>query len=381
MNYELTEEQRMIQNMVREFANDVIRPRALEIDVEAKFPEDIFQEMGKLGMLGIPFPEKYGGSAGDTISYALAVEEVGRACGSTGLSYAAAVSLGATPIYMFGTEKQKEEFLIPLASGEALGSFGLTEPNAGSDAGGTQTTAVVEDNEYVINGEKSFITNASFARTLIVTAVTGKDDRGRNIISAILVPTDADGVSITSNYDKMGVRGSDTAQIVLEDVRVPTENLLGDPQAGFSQFLSTLDGGRISIGALSVGIAQDALDKALAYAQEREQFGKTISSFQAVQFQLADMAMEVELARNAVLKAAWLKDAGKPFTKEAAIAKLYASETAVRNAERAVQIHGGYGYMREYEVERLMRDAKLLVIGEGTSEIQRMVISRQLMKN
>lgn len=380
MNYELTEEQRMIQTMVREFANDVIRPRALEIDVEAKFPEDIFKEMGKLGMLGIPFPEEYGGSGGDTISYALAVEEVGRACGSTGLSYAAAVSLGATPIYMFGTEEQKQEFLVPLASGEALGSFGLTEPNAGSDAGGTQTTAVVDGDEFVINGEKSFITNASFARSLIVTAVTGKNDKGRNIISAILVPTDTEGVSITSNYDKMGVRGSDTAQIALQDVRVPRENLLGDPQAGFSQFLSTLDGGRISIGALSVGIAQDALDKALAYAQEREQFGRSISSFQAVQFQLADMAMEVELARNAVLKAAWLKDQGKPFTKEAAIAKLFASETAVRNAERAVQIHGGYGYMREYEVERLMRDAKLLVIGEGTSEIQRIVISRQLMK-
>lgn len=380
MNYELTEEQKMTQSMVREFANDVIRPKALEIDLEARFPEDTFKEMGKLGLLGIPFPEEYGGSGGDTISYALAVEEVGRACGSTGLSYAAAVSLGATPIYMFGTEEQKEEFLVPLASGEALGSFGLTEPNAGSDAGGTQTTAVIEGDEFVINGEKSFITNASFARSLIVTAVTGKDDRGRNIISAIIVPTDAEGLTITSNYDKMGVRGSDTAQIVLDNVRVPKENLLGDPEAGFKQFLTTLDGGRISIGALSVGIAQDALDKATAYAQEREQFGKSLSSFQAVQFQLADMAMEVELARNAVLKAAWLKDQGKPFTKEAAIAKLYASETAVRNAERAVQIHGGYGYMREYEVERLMRDAKLLVIGEGTSEIQRIVISRQLLK-
>jgi len=378
MNFELTEEQRMIQTMVREFANDVIRPRAMEIDVEAKFPKDIFDEMGKLGMLGIPFPEMYGGSGGDTISYSLAVEEVGRACGSTGLSYAAAVSLGATPIYMFGTEAQKETYLTPLASGEALGSFGLTEPNAGSDAGGTQTAAVIDGDEYVINGEKSFITNASYAKTLIVTAVTGKDERGKNIISAIIVPTDTEGVTITSNYDKMGVRGSDTAQIVLEDVRVPVENLLGDPEAGFKQFLSTLDGGRISIGALSVGIAQDALDKALAYAREREQFGKPISSFQAIQFQLADMAMEVELARNAVLKAAWLKDNGKPFTKEAAIAKLYASETAVRNAERAVQIHGGYGYMREYEVERLMRDAKLLVIGEGTSEIQRIVIARQL---
>src|SRR5690625_2074796 len=234
----------MIQSMVREFANDVIRTRAMKIDVEAKFPEDIFEEMGKLGMLGIPFPEEYGGSGGDTVSYALAVEEVGRACGSTGLSYAAAVSLGATPIYMFGTEKQKQEFLVPLASGKALGSFGLTEPNAGSDAGGTQTTAVVDGDEYIINGEKSFVTNASFARTLIVTAVTGKDDRGKNIISAIIVPTDTPGVTITSNYDKMGVSGSDTAQIVLEDVRVPTSNLLGDPEAGFKQFLSTLYGGR-----------------------------------------------------------------------------------------------------------------------------------------
>ncbi len=378
MNFELTEEQKMTQNMAREFANDVIRPRAMEIDKEGKFPEDIFKEMGKLGFLGIPFPEEYGGSGGDTISYALAVEEVGRACGSTGLSYAAAVSLGASPIYMFGTEEQKEKYLVPLAKGEALGAFGLTEPNAGSDAGGTETTAVLDGDEYVINGEKVFITNASYAKTLIVTAVTGKDDRGKNIISAIIVPTDKEGLTITEIHDKMGVRGSNTTQIVLDNVRVPKENLLGDPKAGFKQFLKTLDGGRISIGALSVGIAQDALDKALAYANERKQFGKTIRSFQAIQFMLADMAMEVELARNMVLKAAWLKDQGKPFTKEAAMAKLFASETAVRNAERAVQIHGGYGYMREYGVEGLMRDAKLLVIGEGTSEIQRIVISRNL---
>lgn len=378
MNYDLTDEQRMTQQMARDFATAVIKPRAMDIDVNARFPLDIFEEMGDLGMLGIPFPEAYGGSGGDTISYALAVEEVGRACGSTGLSYAATVSLGASPIYAFGTEEQKEKFLLPLASGKALGAFGLTEPNAGSDAGGTETRAVVDGDDYIINGEKSFITNASYAKTLIVTAVTGKDERGRNIISAIIVPTDTPGLTITSNYDKMGVRGSNTAQIVLDNVRVPRSHLLGDPETGFSQFLSTLDGGRISIGALSVGIAQDALDKAVAYAKERKQFGKAISSFQAIQFQLADMAMEVELARNAVLKAAWLKDQGRKFTKEAAFAKLFASETAVRNAEKAVQIHGGYGYMREYEVERLMRDAKLLVIGEGTSEVQRIVIARQL---
>lgn len=378
MDFTYTKEQEMIRHLAKEFAEDVIKPRAIDIDKHATFPLDIFQEMGKLGLMGIPISEEYGGSSGDTISYALAVEEIGRVCGSTGLSYAAAVSLGASPIQMFGTEKQKEEFLVPLATGKALGSFGLTEPNAGSDAGGTQTTAEVSGNEYILNGEKCFITNASYADTLIVTAVTGKTEQGRSIISAILVPTDTEGITITSNYDKMGVRGSDTAEIVLNNVRVPQANLLGDPQAGFKQFLSTLDGGRISIGALGVGIAQASLDKALQYAKERKQFGKALSSFQAIQFKLADMAMEVELARTMVHKAAWLKDEGKPFSKEAAYAKLFATETAVRSADEAIQIHGGYGYMREYEVERYLRDAKLLVIGEGTSEIQRLVIARQL---
>lgn len=378
MNFELTEEQKMIRNMVRDFATDVVQPKAIEVDVEAKFPHETFEQMGELGLLGIPFPEEYGGSGGDTISYALAVEEIGKVCGSTGLSYAAAVSLGSTPIHLFGTEEQKEKYLQPLASGKALGAFGLTEPNAGSDAGGTKTTAVLDGDEYVINGEKCFITNASFAETVIITAVTGKNDVGRKIISAFIVPTNTNGMTIQSNYDKMGVRGSDTAEIILENVRVPKENILGDPNKGFKQFLSTLDGGRISIGALSVGIAQGSLDRALQYAKERQQFGKPISSFQGIQFKLADMAMEVELSRNMVLKAAWLKDNQKPFAKEAAYAKLFASETACRNADKAVQIHGGYGYMREYEVERFMRDAKLLVIGEGTSEIQRMVIARQL---
>jgi len=378
MNFELTKEQEMIRKMVRDFAENVIGPRAIEIDKKAKFPEDIFKQMGELGLMGIPFPEEYGGAGGDIVSYALAAEEIGRVCASTGLSYAAAVSLGASPIYMFGTEEQKQKNLVPLAQGKALGSFGLTEPNAGSDAGGTRTTAVEDGDDFIINGEKCFITNASYAETLIITAVTGKNEKGRNIISAIIVPTDADGVTITSNYDKMGMRGSDTAEIVLENVRVPKTNLLGDSSAGFKQFLSTLDGGRISIGALGVGVAQAALDKSLSYAKEREQFGKPISSFQAIQFKLADMAMEVELARNMVLKAAWLKDNNKPFSKEAAYAKLFATETAVRSAEEAVQIHGGYGYMREYEVERYLRDAKLLVIGEGTSEIQRVVIARHL---
>lgn len=378
MDFNLTKEQTMIRKMVRDFAEEVIRPRAIEIDTEAKFPLDIFEQMGELGLLGIPFPEEYGGVGGDTLSYAIAVEEIGRVCGSTGLSYAAAVSLGASPIYYFGTEEQKKEFLTPLASGKALGSFGLTEPNAGSDAGGTKTTAVVDGDDFIINGEKCFITNASFAKTLIVTAVTGKNEKGKNIISAIIVPTDAKGVTITSNYDKMGVRGSDTAEIVLDNVRVPKSNLLGDEKKGFSQFLYTLDGGRISIAALGLGIAQASLEKSLQYAKERKQFGKSISDFQAIQFKLADIAMEVELARNMVYKSAWLKDNDKPFTKESAYAKLFATETAFRAANQAIQIHGGYGYMREYEVERYLRDAKLLEIGEGTSEIQRLVIARQL---
>ncbi|MCP3025954.1 acyl-CoA dehydrogenase [Halobacillus sp. A5] len=378
MNFELTKEQEMTRKMVRDFADGVIRPRAVDIDQKAEFPEDIFKEMGQLGLLGIPFPENYGGAGADTLTYALAVEEIGKACGSTGLSYAAAVSLGASPIYYFGTEEQKQRFLVPLAKGEGLGSFGLTEPNAGSDAGGTKTTAELQGDHYVINGEKCWITNAEYARSITVTAVSGKRSDGKNIISAFIIPKDTPGMKITSPYEKMGVRGSNTSEIILEDVHVPKENVLGELNGGFKQFLYTLDGGRISIGALAVGIAQAALDKSLAYAKERKQFGQPISNFQAIQFKLADMAMEVELARNMVLKAAWLKDHNKNFSKEAAYAKLFASETAFRASNEAIQIHGGYGYMREYEVERYLRDAKLLEIGEGTSEIQRLVIARQL---
>ncbi|RLL45530.1 acyl-CoA dehydrogenase [Oceanobacillus piezotolerans] len=378
MNFELTKEQQMVQTLVHDFAEQEIKPRAIELDKEAIFPADIFEQMGKLGFLGIPFPEQYGGSGGDTVAYAIAVMEIGRACGGTGLSYAAAVSLGASPFYYFGTEEQKQSYLLPLAEGRELAAFCLTEPNAGSDAGGTKTTAVLEGNEYVINGEKCFITNASYAKVLIVTAVTGKDAKGRNTISSIIVPADTKGLKITEPYEKMGVRASNTAEIIFQDVRVPKENILGSPNKGFKQFLKTLDGGRISIAALGVGIAQAALDKALNYAKERNQFGKSISNFQAIQFKLADMAMEVELARNMVYKAAWLKDQRKPFGKEAAFAKLFATETAFRSANQAIQIHGGYGYMQEYEVERYLRDAKLLEIGEGTSEIQRLVIARHL---
>ncbi|KOR83112.1 acyl-CoA dehydrogenase [Peribacillus frigoritolerans] len=378
MDFSLTKEQQMIKEMVREFAEKEIKPIAIELDAKSMFAEDVFKKMGQLGLLGIPFPEEYGGSGGDTISYAIAVEEVGKACGGTGLSYAAAVSLGASPIYYFGTEEQKQKYLVPITTGETLAAFGLTEPNAGSDAGGTRTTAVLDGDEYVINGEKTWITNASYSRTVTVTAVSGKDSKGKNIISAFIVPTDTQGLTINSNYEKMGVRASNTCEIILDNVRVPKENLLGDPDKGFKQFLFTLDGGRISIAALAVGIAQAAFDRALAFSKERIQFGKTISNFQAIQFKLADMAMEIELARNMVYKAAWLKDNKKPFAKEAAYAKLFASETAFRASNQAIQIHGGSGYMREYEVERYLRDAKLLEIGEGTSEIQRLVIARQL---
>ena len=378
MDFSLSKEHKMIKEMVSSFAEKEIRPVAVELDREARFPVELFKRMGELGLLGIPFPEEYGGSGSDTISYAIAVEEIGKVCGGTGLSYAAAVSLGASPIYYFGTEEQKRKYLVPLAKGEGLGAFGLTEPNAGSDAGGTQTRAERDGDEYVINGEKCWITNASHAKTVTVTAVTGKDERGKNIISAFIVPAGTPGMTITAPYEKMGVRASDTTQIVLDNVRVPKENILGDDKKGFKQFLYTLDGGRISIAALAVGLAQGAFEKALAYAKERKQFGKSISSFQAIQFKLADMAMEIELARNMVYKAAWLKDQGKKFTKESAFAKLFATETAFRACNQAIQIHGGYGYMREYEVERYLRDAKLLEIGEGTSEIQRIVIARQL---
>jgi len=376
MDFELTREQLMIRDMVREFSESEVKPYARELDETHTFRLETFQKMGKLGLMGIPFPEKYGGSGGDTISYVIAVEEIGKACGGTGLSYAAAVSLGASPIYNFGTEEQKQEWLVPMAQGKALGSFGLTEPNAGSDAGGTRTKAVLDGDEYVINGEKCWITNAGYARQVIITAVTGEREDGKKIITALIVPTDAPGMTITSDYQKMGVRASNTSQIVLENVRVPKENVLGDPQRGFSQFLNTLDGGRISIAALSVGIAQAAFEKALAYAKERVQFGHSISKFQAIQFKLADMAMEIELARNMVYKAAWLKDNKKPFSKEAAYAKLFASEMGFRVCNQAIQIHGGYGYMAEYDVERHLRDIKLMEIGEGTSEIQRVVISR-----
>ncbi|MDZ5712194.1 acyl-CoA dehydrogenase family protein [Jeotgalibacillus haloalkalitolerans] len=377
MNFDLTQEQQMIQRTIREFSQEKVAPGALDRDRNKEFPKEIFKELSSLGMMGLPFPEEYGGAGGDTTSFAIVTEELSKACGSTGITYSAHISLGGAPINMFGTHEQKEKYLTQICAGESFGSFGLTEPNAGSDAGGTQTTAKEQDGNYVISGNKSYITNASYAKFLALTAVTGNTD-GKKEISAIIVPTDAEGFTVIDNYEKMGLHSSNTTELVLDEVSVPTDHLLGKKGEGFRQFLMTLDGGRIGIAAMAVGIAQAAYERALSYSKERKQFGRSISSFQATQFKLADMAMKIELARTMTYKAAWLKDQGKKFTKEASMAKLYASEICMEVCDEAIQIHGGYGYMKEYHVERYLRDAKLLEIGEGTSEIQRMVISREI---
>ncbi|WP_404443741.1 acyl-CoA dehydrogenase family protein [Sutcliffiella horikoshii] len=377
MNFDLTSEQAMIKKTIREFSDEVVAPGALQRDRDKKFPVEVFQQLSQLGMMGLPFPEEYEGAGADTVSFAIVVEELSRACGSTGITYSAHVSLGGAPLNLFGTEEQKRNYLVPICTGESLGAFGLTEPNAGSDAGGTMTTAVEDGEDYIINGNKCFITNASYAKHLALTAITDKKGNEKEI-SAVIVPTDAKGFQVIDNYEKMGLNASNTTELVLEDVRVPQENLLGKRGEGFRQFLITLDGGRIGIGAMAVGIAQAAFERALAYSKERKQFGRSLSSFQVNQFKLADMAMKLELARTMVYKAAWLKDQGRPFSKEASMCKLYASEVCMEIADQAVQLHGGYGYMKEYHVERFMRDGKLLEIGEGTSEVQRMVIARSL---
>lgn len=377
MNFDLTQEQRMLKTMMREFADEVVAPGADERDKTKQFPVEVFKQMAALNLMGLPFPEEYGGGGADSLSFAIVVEELSRACGSTGITYSAHVSLGGAPLYLFGTEQQKQKYLTKLCTGESFGAFGLTEPGAGSDAGGTRTNAVREGNEWVINGSKCFITNASYASFLALTAVTDKE-KGSRGITAFVVPTDSPGFTVLANYEKLGLHSSNTTELILENVRVPEENILGKEGEGFKQFLITLDGGRIGIGAMAVGIAQAAYDKALQYAKQRTAFGNTLSHFQAIQHKLADMAMQIELARNMVYKAAWLKDNGRRFTKEAAMAKLYASEVAMSATHQAIQIHGGYGYMREYQVERFFRDARLLEIGEGTSEILRNVIAREI---
>lgn len=378
MHFALTEEQELIRRTVREFAEKEIAPRARHVDETGEFPAATFAKMGELGLMGLPFPEAYGGAGADTISTAIAIEEVARACGSTALAYAAHMGLGSAPIYMFGNEEQKRRFLVPAARGEYLGAFGLTEPHAGSDAGATRTTAVLEGGEWVINGQKMWITNAPMAGHLIVTALTDRD-KGKKGISAIIVPRGTKGLSFGKHEPKMGLRGSVSTAVLLEDVRVPKENLLGERGRGFTQFLQVLDGGRIGIAAMAVGLAQGAFEAAVRYAREREAFGKPIGAHQSVANLIANMDVALETARLYVYKAAWLKDQGRPFSREAAIAKLYASETSEQICRDAIQVFGGYGYSQEFPVERMYRDTRLLTIGEGTSEILRGVIAQAVL--
>jgi len=378
MNFELNEEQRLVRDMVRDFAQKELAPRAAQVDKTEEFPAENIRKMAELGLLGLPYPEKYGGGGGDYLSYAIAVEEVARACGSTALIYAAHVSLGCGPIYYFGTEEQKQRWLPHLCSGKGLGAFGLTEPEAGSDAGSTRTIAVRDGGAYVLNGSKMWITSGAIADVVIATAKTDPS-AGTRGISCFLVEKGTPGFIPGKNEPKMGLKGSVTSALSFEECRVPASSLLGKEGEGFRQMLITLDGGRISIGAMALGLAQAALDQATRYAKERKQFGQPIANFQALQWMIADMATEIDAARLLIYRAAAMKDAGQPYSKEAAMAKLFASETAERAAFKAVQIHGGYGYSREYPVERIYRDQRLCSIGEGTSEIQRLVIARQVL--
>ena len=378
MDFQLTEEHVLIKNMVREFAEKEIAPRAEEIDATDQFPADIFKRMAELGLLGIPFAEEYGGAGGDYISLLIAMEEIARVSGTVAIILDAHTSLCCEPIHLFGTEAQKKKYLPPLVSGEKVGAFGLTEPNAGSDAGATSTSAVRDGDEWVINGQKLFITNGSIADVLVITAKTNLD-KGTRGISSFIIEKGTPGFQVGRDEKKMGLKGSVTSELFFENCRIPAENLLGRENEGFKQFLTTLDAGRLAISAMAVGLAQGAFDRAVAYAKERVQFDRPIAQFQAIQWMIADMATDIEAARLMVNRAAWLKGQGARFTKEAAMAKLFATEVSERVCYKAIQIHGGYGYVREYAVERMYRDQRLCAIGEGTNEIQRLVIARQVL--
>ena len=379
MKFELTEEQNLIRDMVRSFAETEVAPSAALRDEEESFDRGLmFDKLAELGLTGIVFPEEYGGAGSDYISYAIAVEELSRVCASTGVTLSAHLSLCANPIYLFGTEEQKQKYLTPLATGEKMGAFGLTEPAAGSDAGGTKTTAMREGKDWILNGTKIFITNGGEAETYVVTARTDKEAKKHHGISAFIVEKDTPGFSFGKKEQKMGIRSSPTMELVFENCAIPAENLLGEEGQGFKVAMKTLDGGRIGIAAQALGIAQGALDEAVRYAKERKQFDVPISTFQGVQFQLADMATQTQAARLLVYNAAYRASAGLSYSQDSAMAKLMASETAMRVTTQAVQILGGYGYTREYPVERMMRDAKITEIYEGTSEIQRIVIGTAL---
>ncbi len=375
MDLDLTAEQELIRDTVRTFARERVQPVAAELDLTSRFPYELVAELAELGLMGLPIPEEYGGAGGDTVSYAIAIEELTRVDSSVAITVAAHTSLGTSPILLFGTEEQKQRWIPDLASGKRLAAFGLTEAGAGSDAGNTRTTAELRDGSWVVNGSKLFITNAGTDITwgVTITARTGADE-----ISNIVVENGTPGYTISAPMQKLGWRASDTRELSFEDATVPEESLLGARGAGFQQFLEILDGGRISVAAMGVGLAQGAYDLAYSYAKEREQFGKPIASFQAIRFKLADMATEIEAGRAMVLKAAWLKDQGREFAREAAMAKLYTGELSNRVVDAALQIHGGYGYMEESAISRFYRDQKILEIGEGTNEVQRMVIARLL---
>ena len=380
MDFNLTEEQRMYREMARKFAEKVIRPRAFEMDEKAEFPYDIAQKMGELGFMGIPFPEKYGGVGGDWVSMMLCIEEISWGDISLGTLLDVTTTVVANILYSFGAEEQKQRWLIPMAQGKEIGVFGLTEPDSGSDAAASITRAFLDGDEWVINGRKQFITNVGLknASVMITTVKIRNPETDRDVINSIIIPVNTPGFIIEPKYSKLGWRASDTHPVALEDCRVPKENLLGEPGRGFAHHLQVLAIGRISVAAMSVGLAQACLDEALSYAKVRVQFGQPICKFQGVSFKLADMATEIELARLMYLKAAWLADQGEDFRKECYMAKLFASETANRAANSAVQIHGGYGFTNEYPVSRWWREVKINEIGEGTSEVQRMLIARLL---
>ena len=375
-----TDEHVMLQDMVRDFAKNEVEPLAREMDATGEFPHDLVRQMGDLGLMGIPVSEKYGGAGMDTVAYASAVMELAKVDASLAITMAAHTSLGTVPIVLTGTEEQKQKWVPLLASGKTLGAFGLTEPEAGSDAGSTRTAAVKDGNHYVVNGSKIFITNAGEAGVLSFTAQIMEEGIKKGI-GAFTIPTDITGLKIGPKEKKMGWRASDTRQLFFEDMKVPVENMLGNPKEGFKTFLKTLIGGRISVGALAVGTAEGAYKKALKYSTERKAFGREIYKFQSIGFKLADMATRIEAAKLLVFHSAWMKDQGKDVIKEAAMAKLFASEVAMDVTTEAIQIYGGYGYVAEYDVERFFRDAKVLEIGEGTSEVQRLVISREIIKD
>jgi hypothetical protein len=378
MDFQLTDEQQMTQQLVRAFAAKEIMPYAARWDESCEFPSEVIRQLAELNLLGVIFPQTYGGAGLDYVAYALVVEELARADGSIGIIVASHTSLCANHIYTAGTEEQRRRYLVPLARGAKLGAWGLTEPNAGSDASGTQTTAVLDGDEWVLNGAKIFITQGSVADIYVIMAATDREKKQHGI-SAFIVERDTRGFSAIPMKNKLGVRGSDTAQLTFDHVRLPHENLLGQLNQGFVDTLQILDGGRISIAAMALGIGRGAFEEGLTYAQQRQQFGQPIANFQAIQWKVADMATELDAARLLILRAAWMRDQGRRVTKESAMAKLYASEAATRACNHALQIHGGYGYMKDYPVERYLRDAKICEIGEGTSEIQRLIIARQLL--